>query len=59
MNTTSENQFYINLKQKRESQGIEITEISEQTNCPSRQKYQEDHLSIQIQKMLHARFQLK
>jgi len=31
MNSTQQEQFYINLKKKRESQGIEIAEISEQT----------------------------
>ena len=31
MNSTQQEPFYINLKKKRESQGIEIAEISEQT----------------------------
>ena len=31
MNTTPQEPFYIDLKKKRETQGIEISEISEQT----------------------------
>ncbi|MAJ43250.1 MAG: hypothetical protein CMF96_00710 [Candidatus Marinimicrobia bacterium] len=59
MNTTSQNEFYLNLKQKRESQGIEISEISEQTKINPKYFLEFEKGNFSILPVVYARLFLR